>query len=150
MARPTTISPAIFYEDPEAAIAFLEAAFGFELTLKVTDDDGRIGHAQMAFGDGGLALGPAGWAPWAKSPRQLGDATTATVHVQVDDVDAHHARAVAAGAVIDMAPTDQFYGDRTYRAVDPEGHRWSFAQTLRTLSDDEMSAGEWTVETIRR
>ncbi len=149
MARTNTVSPGVFYKDPAAAIDFLEAAFGFELTLRVTDDEGRIGHAQMSFGDGGFSLGPVDWAPWAKSPQQLDGANTGTVHIQVDDVDAHHARAVAAGATIEMAPTDQFYGDRTYRAVDPEGHRWTFAQTVRTLSDDEMSEGEWSVETIK-
>jgi uncharacterized glyoxalase superfamily protein PhnB len=49
----------------------------------------------------------------------------------VDDVDAHHARARAAGATIAAPPEDQPYGDRSYRAVDPEGHRWIFAGPAR-------------------
>ncbi len=39
----------------------------------------------------------------------------------VDDVDAHYAQAKAAGARVLSEPEDQFYGDRTYRAEDPEG-----------------------------
>jgi uncharacterized glyoxalase superfamily protein PhnB len=150
MATQSTLSPALFYEDPAAAIEFLQTAFGFELTLRVTDDAGKIGHAQMDCGGAEVMLGPVGWSPWAKSPRQLGGATTQSVHLQVADVDAHHARAKAAGARIDMAPADQFYGDRTYRAIDPEGHVWTFSQTLRQMSDDEMSQGEWNVETLKR
>lgn len=56
------------------------------------------------------------------------------------DVDAHCARARAAGARIVAEPTDQFYGDRTYRAADPEGHHWVFAQHVRDVPADEMSA----------
>ena len=149
MARPT-LSPSLFYDDPAAAIDFLQAAFGFELTMRVTDDEGRIGHAELACGDAIVMLGMTGWAPWAKSPRQLGGANTQVIHVHVDDVDAHHARAKAAGAEINMPPTDQFYGDRSYRAADPEGHMWNFAQTMREMSDDEMSAGEWKVQTLKR
>lgn len=151
MATRSTLSPALFYEDPAAAIDFLQAAFGFELTLRVTDPQGHIGHAQMACGDGAeIMLGPVDWAAWAKSPAQLGGATTQSVHLQVADIDAHYRRAKAAGARIDAAPADQFYGDRTYRAADLEGHLWTFSQTLRQMSDDEMSEGEWKVETIRR
>jgi uncharacterized glyoxalase superfamily protein PhnB len=47
------------------------------------------------------------------------------------------ARAAAAGAEIVQQPTDQFYGDRTYRARDPEGHVWTFAQTVRRVSREE-------------
>lgn len=60
--------------------------------------------------------------------------------VYVDDVDAHYARAVAAGAEITEELADQFYGDRVYRALDPEGHRWSFHERIREVSEAEMQA----------
>ncbi|MGH9018483.1 MAG: VOC family protein, partial [Acidimicrobiales bacterium] len=53
------------------------------------------------------------------------------VYVYVDDVDAHYATAKAAGAHIVRPLADQFYGDRTYAAEDPEGHQWSFARHVR-------------------
>jgi uncharacterized glyoxalase superfamily protein PhnB len=48
-------------------------------------------------------------------------------------------RAGAAGAVIVREPADQFYGDRSYIAADPEGHIWSFGQTLHVMSNEEMA-----------
>ena len=50
------------------------------------------------------------------------------VMVYVDDVDAHHRRAVAEGARVLNEPEDMFWGDRRYEALDLEGHRWHFAQ----------------------
>jgi uncharacterized glyoxalase superfamily protein PhnB len=49
------------------------------------------------------------------------------LNVFVDDVDAHHARAVVAGANVIFAPIDQPYGQREYGVSDPEGRIWSFA-----------------------
>ena len=51
-------------------------------------------------------------------------------HVRVDDVDAHHARAVAHGATILREPEEPGVGERLYTAEDPEGHRWMFGQPL--------------------
>jgi uncharacterized glyoxalase superfamily protein PhnB len=58
------------------------------------------------------------------SPRETSMATMG-VFIYMDDVDAHHARAAAAGAEIEMAPHDQSYG-RTYTARDLDGHPWFF------------------------
>ena len=63
------------------------------------------------------------------SPLQL-PAVHAQIYVRVDDVDAHHARARAEGATIAAEPADQDHGERTYRAIDPEGHRWIFGAPL--------------------
>jgi hypothetical protein len=53
------------------------------------------------------------------------------------DVDGHHAHAVAEGAQIEKAPEDQFYGDRSYIAIDLEGHRWTFSTKVREVSREE-------------
>ncbi|HKV55161.1 MAG TPA: VOC family protein, partial [Candidatus Binataceae bacterium] len=84
------------------------------------------------------------WADFVASPGSVGGKNTQSIHVHLDEsVDGHCARARAAGAVILSEPEDQFYGDRTYRARDPEGHVWSFAQTLRYVSreDAEKASG---------
>jgi uncharacterized glyoxalase superfamily protein PhnB len=60
------------------------------------------------------------------------------VHVHLDeDIDRRGARAKAAGAEIIQAPETQFYGDRTYRARDPEGHIGTFGQTVKTVTREE-------------
>jgi uncharacterized glyoxalase superfamily protein PhnB len=133
----STFAPALFYKDAFAALDFLEKAFGFERTMVITDAQGNLGHSQMRFGDGYLMIG-AEWTDRVASPASTGGKCTQTVHVHLtEDIDAHCARARKAGATIVQEPTDQFYGDRTYRACDPEGHMWTFAQNKRTVSREE-------------
>ncbi len=56
----------------------------------------------------------------------------------MDDVDGHYERAKAAGAKIVEELADQFYGDRRYRAEDPEGHQWAFGQHVRDVPPEEL------------
>lgn len=141
--RRPSFGPAIFYKDPWAALEWLGKAFGFERSMVITNPDGSLGHAQMRFGDGYVMVGSE-WADHVASPASLGGKNTQSVHVHVPDgIDAHCDRARAAGAKILMEPAEQFYGDRTYRARDPEGHVWTFAQTVRHVSreDAEKASG---------
>lgn len=132
---------AISYEDPLAALKWLEKAFGFETCMLITSRSGTYRadefHAEMRFGGGVVMIGGE-WTANHKSPKSAGGTMTQTVHVHLDeDVDAHCERARAAGAKIVAEPSDQFYGDRAYRAADLEGHVWSFAQTVRQVSREE-------------
>lgn len=116
-----TPAPAIFptlrYRDPAAAIAFLVVAFGFERWMVMPGADGMVVHAELGLGPVGVMLGalPAGEA-----------VAPAGVYLALPEVDAHYARAVAAGATIERELADTEYGSREYTARDPEGHRWSF------------------------
>lgn len=136
MAQPAFVS-ALFYRDPMAALEWLERAFGFERSMLITDQDGNLVHSQMTYGDGYIMVGTE-WSDNLKSPASIGGTNTQTVHVHVPaDIEAHCARARAAGAAIIQEPEDQFYGDRTYRAADPEGHIWTFAEARRFVSREE-------------
>jgi len=147
--RPT-IATSICYRDPQAALKWLEEAFGFEQTMVIVNDDGTIGHSEMRFGDGLIMVGRE-WDERHRSPLGLGGVNTHSIHVQLDkDLDAHCERARAAGAVITREPADQFYGDRVYVAVDPEGHIWSFGQTFKAMSNEEMSKAGGGVEIRER
>jgi uncharacterized glyoxalase superfamily protein PhnB len=135
--RRPAISSAICYKDPKAALQWLENAFGFEPSMVILGPNDELMHSEMRFGDG-LVMVASEWSPAHKSPKSIEGLNTQTVHVQLsEDIDAHCARARKAGAVIQTEPTTQFYGDRTYRAVDPEGHIWSFGQTVRQMTSDE-------------
>lgn len=137
----STLTSALCYRDPKRALDWLERAFGFELAMLVTDEKGEIGHSEMRFGNGLIMIGQE-WSADHKSPASIDGKNTQTVHVHLErDIDGHCARARKAGAVILQEPADQFYGDRTYRARDPEGHIWTFGQTVRRLSPEEMSDG---------
>jgi uncharacterized glyoxalase superfamily protein PhnB len=137
------ISSAVFYDDASAAIDFLCRAFGFEVRLKVEGEGGRIEHSELTFGDGLIGVSSAGdaggkdWKAKMVSPRAAGGGNTQCVAVFVDDADAHCARARAAGARIFYEPAtsdygDDYWSDRSYGALDPEGHHWWFMQRLTT------------------
>jgi uncharacterized glyoxalase superfamily protein PhnB len=134
--RPS-LSSALCYRDPKAALKWLEAAFGFETVMVITDAEGNLGHSQMSFGDGVIMVGNE-WTADHKSPASIQGKNTQTVHVHLtEDIDKHCARAKAAGAEIIQDPATQFYGDRTYRARDPEGHIWTFGQTVKAVTREE-------------
>ena len=136
----SSLMSALCYQDPRAAVAWLERAFGFELFMLIEDAAGALVHSEMRFGDAVVMVGSE-WSDDHKSPRSIGGKNTQTVHIQIEtDVDAHCERARAAGAEILMAPENQFYGARTYRCRDPEGHIWTVAQTVKEVSREDAEA----------
>jgi uncharacterized glyoxalase superfamily protein PhnB len=133
----------VHYRDPKAALAWLERAFGFELMMAIDGpaDAPEMCHYEMSCAGGGRVMVGAEWAEWVRSPASVGGANTQSVHVQLTgSLDRHCERARASGAVIAAEPEDQFYGDRTYRAVDPEGHCWTFSTHVRDVTRAEAEA----------
>lgn len=134
------LSASVYYDDPRAAIDWLRDALGFEVRLKVEGEDGTIHHSQLTFGDALVMVGSVtGKEPWQsryRSPKAIDGAVSQSLVIFVDDVDAHHARALAAGATITREPRTDDYGpehwsDRSYALLDPEGHLWWFLQRVR-------------------
>jgi uncharacterized glyoxalase superfamily protein PhnB len=118
-----TIFPALRYRDATAAIDWLEQAFGFERHAVHTGPDGRVHHAELSYAGNMIMLGEASSGSDGRLEEDFGPAW---LYVVVDDPDAHHERAVAAGAQIVRAMADEDYGSRGYTARDPEGNVWSF------------------------
>ena len=143
----STFGSGVFYQDPRAALVWLEAAFGFAPSMVVSDPDGKLVHAEMRFGDGYIIV-DSEWADHIASPASVGGRNTQSVYIRLKDgLDAHCEQARAAGADIVQEPADQFYGERLYRARDPEGHVWTFTQTLRSVPREEAERlGELQIE----
>jgi len=136
------LSSAIYYEDAKRAIDWLCAAFGFEVRILVPAEDGSVQHSELIYGDAvimvcesskGLAkrFGVA-----SRSPAALKGANTQNLMLYVDDVRSHCARARAEGATITAEPEVHDYGpeywaDRSYGALDLDGHLWWFSERLR-------------------
>jgi uncharacterized glyoxalase superfamily protein PhnB len=138
-----TFTASLHYADPKGAIAWLERVFGFELTMAIDGppDEPEMCHYEMSSAGRGRVMIGGEWNESARSPLHVDGANTQRVHVQLTgDVDAHCERARAAGATIDAEPADQFYGDRTYRALDLEGHMWTFSTKVRDVSIAEAEA----------
>ncbi len=145
------ISAAVYYVDAGAAIDWLCKAFGFEVRLKVEGEGGRIEHSELTYADGLILIGSTGtgdgaketWQQYYASPREVGGKCTQGLAVFVDDADAHCARARAAGAKIFREPNttdygDDYWADRTYGALDPEGHHWWFMQRMRNPGEPKQ------------
>jgi len=123
------IIPTMRYRDAARAIEWLCRAFGFERHLVVPGEQGTIAHAQLTLGNGMIMLGSARndeFGKLQKPPADVGGAGTQSPYIIVPDADAHHARAVAAGARVVYPLKDEEYGGRGYSCLDPEGHLWNF------------------------
>ena len=120
-APPATVTPVLASPDVRAAVAWLEAAFGFEERVRIGD-----GHrAQLRVGDDGcVVVGENG-------------ATACLTKIRVPDVDVAFARAMSAGAVVVEELTTWPYGERSGVVTDPDGHRWELTQTVRDVAPEE-------------
>lgn len=123
------IIPTLRYLDGQAAIQWLCNAFGFEKQLVVLDDTKSVAHAQLIYGNSMVMLGAAknnAFNKLVKSPLESGCLGSQSVYITVDDVDAHYAKAIAAGAIVVLDIHNEDYGGRAYSCRDPEGHVWNF------------------------
>ena len=135
------ISAGVYYREAAHMIDWLCSAFGFEIRLKVEGEGGRIEHSELTLADGLIMVGEelSGEARRFQTDRLsplAAGCNTQNLMVYVDDVDAHCAQARAAGARIVAEPElhdygDGYWADRSYGAIDPEGHLWWFTQRIR-------------------
>lgn len=129
--------PYLCVSDAEAAIAFYMQAFGVTEKFRLTEPDGRIGHAELEFGDMVLMLSDEYPECGIRSPASIGG-TGVTIHLHVDDADDLVRRAAEAGATVEREPEDHFYGERSGSVIDPFGHRWLIGHSIEEVSPEEM------------
>lgn len=121
-----TVLPHLDYRNLDAAIEWLRRAFGFTEHYRYGNP---LSGAQLFAGS---ALIMAAQRQDRFGPQCL--------TIFLDDVDAHYARAKAAGASIVEEPHETVYGEYQYAALDPEGHRWIFSRHARDLAPEEWGA----------
>ena len=112
-----TVIPELAYPDIGKAVDWLCDAFSFTLRLRIANH-----RAQMNVGDGALVL--------TELPEGQRCDIGHSVMVRVENVDAHHQRAVQHGARILRQPADHPYGERQYSVEDLAGRRWTFSQSI--------------------
>jgi PhnB protein len=130
--------PYLHIRGAEKAIEFYKEVF--EATEKfrlVEPGTGRVGHAELDFGGATLMLADEFPECDILGPDAVGQ-TTVTIHLHVDNADAVIERAVAAGARMERAPTDAFYGERSGVVRDPFGHRWNIGHSIEEVTPEEM------------
>ena len=131
------IFPYLRVRDADAAIDFYKEAFGAEELFRLTEPSGRIGHAQLRFGDAVVMLSDEYPEMGIQGPQAFAG-TGSAIHLHVEDVDAMTTNAAEAGATVVMEPKDQFYGERSSRLIDPFGHEWMLGSPIESVSPEEM------------
>ncbi len=124
-----TLTPYVMVEGAAKFIDFLKAAFDAQVQVRMDMPGGKVAHAEIRIGDSLLMLGDAN----PQAPAQ-----SVGAYLYVPDVDATHRRAVQAGAKSVAEPTNQFYGDRNSRVIDPWGNTWGIATHVEDVPPEEM------------
>ena len=140
------VSAYFIVKNAAAAIDFYRAAFDAEEIFRMTDPvDGRVGHAELRFGQTVMMIADEYPDFGALSPDTIGGSPV-TFHLATTSTDQMLARAMAAGAVLLRAATDQSYGERVAMILDPFGHKWMLSQTIEKVPPKEMQR-RWEAET---
>jgi uncharacterized glyoxalase superfamily protein PhnB len=131
------IFPYLRAKSVEEAIAFYKQAFGATEKFRLTEPNGRIGHAELLFGESTIMLSD----PFPEFGIHALDPdgpSAYVIHLHVDDADKVIAGAVKAGAKIVREPQDQFYGERSGTVRDPFGYDWLIGHSIEEVEPDEM------------
>ena len=134
-----TITPHLVCADAISAIEFYKKAFNAVEKVKLVAPNGGLVHAGLLIGDSMLMLAEE-MPNWGSLGPKALKGSPVVIHLQVSDVDAVIAQAVAAGATLVMPPAEMFWGDRYGQVTDPYGHRWSVATHIRDVSPAEMQS----------
>src|SRR2546429_5264737 len=132
-----SVTPYLIIRGASQALDFYKKAFGAVELFRFPTPDGKIGHAEIKIGDSPVMLADEHPDMGYKSPRTLGGSPV-SIMVYVEDVDTIFNRAVSAGATVQQAIEDKFYGDRSGTLEDPFGHVWHLATHKEDVSPEEM------------
>jgi PhnB protein len=132
-----TATAYLIVNDAARAIEFYKQAFGATEIMRLHGPGERIGHAEVRIGNSTIMLADEFPDYGAISAQTLGGSPI-RIHLQVDDVDALAARAVAAGAKVLRPVQDQFYGERSGQFADPFGYTWMISTQTEKLTAEEI------------
>ena len=110
------------------AVEFYQAALGAQVLFRHDDPNGGV-VARLSLGKSDFWLADESPEHFNFSPETLGGGTSRMV-VIVEDPDAVSGQAVAAGAKVVWPVSNQSYGWRLGRIVDPLGHHWEIGKPL--------------------
>ncbi len=132
-----TVAPQLCFQDAAFAMAFYENAFGAKECFRLTEPNGRIGHAEMKIGDSHIMLSDEYPQMAVLSAKTL-HGSPIRLHLLVKNSDAFMAHAVAAGATIVRPMQEEFYGYRAGVVLDPFGYTWMIMTQVAVVSPKEM------------
>lgn len=140
-AQPTRqlLTPYLAVDDASDALDWYRDALGAVEVMRYTADDGRVGHAEITVLGARIYLADA-YPEIGVVAATSQEGTSVSLNLEVDDIDAVHARAVEHGAISDREPADQPHGARSATIRDRFGHRWMLSQQIAAPTIDEIDA----------
>jgi PhnB protein len=131
-------TPYLIIKGAAKALDFYKKGFGATEIMRIPASGGTVGHAEIKIGEAIIMLADEFHALNHRSPQSLGG-TPVSIMIYVEDVDTFVKRAIAAGAKVNQAVENKFYGDRSGSLEDPFGHQWHFATHVEDVPPDEMA-----------
>jgi PhnB protein len=128
MATKTTFAPMLIIPNGITDVSFYTKAFGAEEMRRFSNDDGSIHVVELSI-NGAIFHMHEQWETKLVSPQRAG-ASTVSVNIFVEDVDAVVEQAVTAGAKVTSPVQDFDYGYRQGDIIDPFGHCWQIQKIL--------------------
>jgi len=126
----STVTPYVVVKGAAAFLDFIEHTFATPAPLRVLNEDGTIGHAEVRIGESVVMTFDAR-PEWPDTPSFLS--------VYVRDVDEVVARALTAGArIVTEVTTSKIVGARGGRIKDPVGNIWWIQTHLEDVNDATM------------
>jgi uncharacterized glyoxalase superfamily protein PhnB len=131
-------------KDIEQASRFYQRTLGFQQQFTLTRSDGQLTLAVLYCGSSALLLGRLDELHYEhkdrarkirKGPHGLG----ITLTLLVTDLEKVYKEVTKAGVEVLLEPMEEFYGDRVFMFVDPDGYEWKISQTIKEVSLDEVA-----------
>ena len=132
----SVVIPIMVCRDPAAAIEFCASTFDAVERVRRPGPDGTVAHALMMIGPAMIMI-EGEWPTLASRAPKPDGSSPVVMYVYVEDVDQTVERAIAAGGHVLIPATNQFWGDRTARIMDPSGHVWTVATRIEETSEQE-------------
>ena len=134
-----SMTPYLIVKGAVSAIEFYKKAFGATELMRLEGPDGKIGHAELMFGDSHVMMADEHPEMHVFAPQMPGSAGV-SICLYVQDVDTIVAQATDAGAKIRRPLQNQFYGDRSATLEDPFGHIWTVSTHIEDVTPEEINS----------
>jgi PhnB protein len=114
------VMPMIAVESVDAARDFYVDKLGFDHVMGMVGKDGQLDFVTVVLGGARVMFSRAPGADGA--PARRAGKQPVEIYLQVDDVDGYHDQVKKKGVKISDPLTMQWWGDRTFKVLDPNGY----------------------------
>jgi len=130
------VMPMLVCKNVSAEMDFCKITFDALELVRRPGPDGKVAHAAMTI-NGAMIMIEGEWPTLQSRSPQTDGSSPVIIYVYVNDTDSVIEKAVSAGAKILLTAKDQFWGDRTGRIMDAEGHVWTISSRIEETASTE-------------